>query len=131
MQASTPIMLAALHGHQFANLTTFRRTGAEVTTPVWFALEGERVYVMTMMTAGKVKRLRNNSAARLAASDRAGKPLGPAVGVTGRILTGAEREAARAALGRKYGLQKKLFDLMFKLRGRQDQQAYLEFRIEP
>ena len=40
----------ALHGHAYASLTTLRRDGTPVVTPVWFALEGGRVYVVTTFT---------------------------------------------------------------------------------
>lgn len=128
MQATTPDALSILDRQQFANLTTFRRNGAGVTTTVWFAREGDKIYIMTMISAGKVKRLRNNPAATLGPSDRAGKPLGGEVAVRGRLLGADERPAAVRALNRKYGWQKQVFDLMFKLRGRSASQVYLEFR---
>jgi PPOX class probable F420-dependent enzyme len=129
MQITAPDALSILEGHQFANLTTFRRDGTGVTTTVWFARDGDRVYIMTMVSAGKVKRLRNNPSARLGPSDRAGKPLGGEVVVRGRLLGDAERPAAVRALNRKYGWQKRIFDLMFKLRGRSASQVYLEFHL--
>ena len=128
MQTTTLDALSILDRHQFANLTTFRRNGAGVTTTVWFARDGDRVYIMTMSSAGKVKRLRNNPAARLGPSDRAGKPLGGEIAVRGRLLGGVERAAAVRALNCKYGWQKRMFDLVFKLRGRSASQVYLEFR---
>ena len=129
MQSTTPDTLAILEGHQFANLTTFRRSGDGVTTPVWFAKVGDKVFVMTMGSAGKVKRLRNNPAAKLGPSDRAGKPLGGQIDVQGRMLGAEERAEAVGALNRKYGFQKRMFDLMFKLRGKSASQVYLEFRL--
>lgn len=128
MDDVTTDALAMLDGHDFANLTTFRRNGQPVTTPVWFAKAGASIYVMTMASAGKVKRLRNNPAARLGPSDRSGKPLGADAEVRGRLLGPEEQALAKQALSRKYGWQKKLFDLMFKLRGKQSDQVYLEFR---
>lgn len=125
---TTTDALAKLEGHEFANLTTFRRNGQPVTTPVWFAKNGASVYVMTMTSAGKVKRLRNNPAARLGPSDRSGKPLGADAEVRGRLLGREEQTPAKQALSRKYGWQKKLFDLMFRLRGKRASQVYLEFR---
>lgn len=120
--------LAELDGHEFANLTTFRRNGQPVRTTVWFAKEGSSIYVMTMASAGKVKRLRNNPAARFGPSDRSGKALGVDAEVRGRVLGSEDQALARQALNRKYGWQKRLFELMFKLRGKQSSQVYLEFR---
>ena len=129
MSATIPTGLAVLAGHQFANLTTYRRSGAGVATLVWFAQAGDRVYVMTGAGAGKVKRLRNNPAALLAPSDRAGKPLGGEVAVRGRVLPPDEEDLAARALNQKYGWQKRIFDLMAKLRGRTMERVFLEFTL--
>ena len=129
MSAAIPTGLAVLAGHQFANLTTYRRSGAGVATPVWFAQSGDRVYVMTGAQAGKVKRLRNNPAALLAPSDRAGNPLGGEVAVRGRMLSPDEARLAERALNQKYGWQKRMFDLFGKLRRRAFERVYLEFTL--
>jgi uncharacterized protein len=50
---------AALRGQSFMRLTTYRKSGEPVATPVWFAEEGEKLYVTTDRISGKVKRLRH------------------------------------------------------------------------
>ncbi len=95
---------AALHGHKYANLTTFKRNGVGVPTPVWFAEDGGRIYVMTRSDSWKMKRLRNNPRATLAPSTIRGKTTGPAVPVVGRLLGPEESPVALAALRRKYFL---------------------------
>lgn len=124
---TTPHSFAVLEGHQYANLTTYRRSGAGVVTPVWFAQVGDRIYVLTIADAGKVKRLRNNPAALLAPCTGSGKPLGGEVAMRGRVLPPAEEQLAITALDRKYGWQKKIFDLLGRLRGGKARRAYLEF----
>jgi len=59
-----------LDRHRYVSLATFRRNGAEVATPVWFAALGARLYVVTSGDSGKVKRLRNTPRARVAPSTR-------------------------------------------------------------
>lgn len=54
MVAGTPLA-AALDDHRYALLTTFRRTGRPVTTPVWFAVAGGSVYFRTSARTGKAK----------------------------------------------------------------------------
>ncbi|MEJ7654617.1 MAG: pyridoxamine 5'-phosphate oxidase family protein [Chloroflexia bacterium] len=49
---------AALHGHTYARLTTFRKNGEGVASAMWFALEGGQLYIATPANTGKVKRLR-------------------------------------------------------------------------
>ena len=44
---------------RYVNLASFRKSGREVLTPVWIVSEGERLYVYTNVTSGKVKRIRN------------------------------------------------------------------------
>ena len=56
-----PEELARLDREAYLNLATFRRSGAAVETPVWFAAHAGRLYVFTEADAGKVKRLRANA----------------------------------------------------------------------
>lgn len=113
---TTTTTFAGLQGQQFMNLTTYRRSGEAMVTPVWFAQDGDTLYVMTTATAGKVKRLRNNPGVQVGPSDRAGKPLGPVVAAQGRVLEGEEAKKADALLSKKYGLMKKMFDVAGSLR---------------
>ena len=99
--------------YQFINLTTFRKTGVAVSTPVWFAQDGNRLVMTTDASAGKVKRIRNNPRVELAPSDMRGKALGDAKAVQAqaRILQGDEASTAEKLLKKKYGLQWSLFGL--------------------
>jgi hypothetical protein len=115
-QEQTALAFPTLQGHKFINLTTFRKTGKAVVTPVWFAQENGRVYVYTGAETGKAKRIRNNPQVQLTPSTRTGEPLGPSVDAVARILSREEEPVAKRALDQKYGWQKKLFDLFLKLR---------------
>ncbi|HEU4327913.1 MAG TPA: PPOX class F420-dependent oxidoreductase [Roseiflexaceae bacterium] len=124
MTASDPF--AALEGQQFMNLITFRKSGQPVATPVWFAREGNRLYVMTALDTGKVKRVRNSPRVELAPSDRRGTPLGPVFPARAQLLPeGAETRRADALLTQKYGWMKRMFDLMARVSGRGNQRAFL------
>ncbi len=127
-ESSNSRPLSILDGYKFANLTTLRKNGQAVTTPVWFATIGENVYVVTTQSTGKVKRLRNNPAAQIGPSDQRGKPLGQQVAVVSRLLNEAEYPPVIQALNAKYGLMKRVIDLMLILRGLQSQRVYLEFK---
>jgi len=59
----------ALNNAQYMSLKTFRKNGDGVPTPVWFAEENDKLYVMTLAHAGKVKRIRNNSTIEIAPCD--------------------------------------------------------------
>jgi PPOX class probable F420-dependent enzyme len=113
-----------LERQQYANLFTYRKSGEAVKTPIWFALHNGKAYVMTGAEAGKVKRIRNNNQVEIGPADRAGKPLGPTVAATARVLDEAEIAIAKEALDKKYGLFKAVFDFFGTLSGMQ--RAYLE-----
>jgi hypothetical protein len=83
-------------------LTTYRRDGTPVGTPVNIAVDGDRAFVRTFDRAWKTKRLRNNPEAQIAPSTARGKPTGPAVRVRARLLSGDEATQAGRALRRKY-----------------------------
>jgi len=111
-------LVSLLHNHQYANLFTFRKNGDAVKTPIWFAEHAGRLYVMTNMGAGKVKRIRNSGRVEIGPSDQAGKPLGPTVEAQARLLSNPEEiQMAKRSLDAKYGLFKKIFDIFGKLSG--------------
>lgn len=94
-----------LQGHQFINLTTYRKNGQPVMTTVWFAQEGDRIVGTSMEYAGKIKRLRHTSAVTITPSTYDGRPLGDTVTGLGRVLPPEEAESAKQALRAKYGAQ--------------------------
>lgn len=111
--------LSALEGHSYVRMTTHRRDGREVATPVWFAFPdnartGDRVYVVTGANTGKAKRIRAGSPADLTPSNWRGRPAAGArtVRAAGRFLDGPEAEAAERALAAKYGLQYRAFNFV-------------------
>lgn len=106
---------ATLQGQKYINLTTFRKSGVPVVTPVWFVQEDERLYVMTTANAGKVKRVRNSGRVLVALSDSRGKPLGPNMRAQARLLPATQAAQIERLLNRKYGLFKRGFDLMMGL----------------
>ncbi len=106
----------ALAGQQYMSLTTFRKNGDAVPTPVWFAQVGDRLVVTTDPNSGKVKRIRNNDRVTVAPCKMNGEVTGDAVEASARVLTPEEGAAADKALSKKYGLQKRLFGLMGAMR---------------
>jgi PPOX class probable F420-dependent enzyme len=82
-------------------LTTYKRDGTPVSTPVSIAVEGDHAFIRTYDAAGKTKRLRNNPEVEVAPSTVTGKPTGPAFRATARLLDGAEAaHAARLLTGK-------------------------------
>jgi PPOX class probable F420-dependent enzyme len=83
-------------------LTTFRRDGTPVGTPVNLAVDGDHAYLRSPGTAWKVKRLRNDAAVRVAPSTARGRATGPAVDAVARRIEGDEAMRAARALRRKH-----------------------------
>ena len=97
--------MTALPHSTYVSLTTFRRTGAPVPTPVWAVPDGESLIVWTRAESGKVKRLRHTSRVTLAPCDVRGRVTSPAVEGRAEFVDRAEWPAAIAALRRAYGLR--------------------------
>ena len=112
-----PGLLTALRGHQCIRLTTFRKTGVPVSTPVWFAVEGDRIYLFSLAGAGKLKRIRNNPSVKVAPSDFQGRPLGPEFEASAHILPETQEKVVDPIMGRKYGWQLAMLKLVYRLQG--------------
>jgi PPOX class probable F420-dependent enzyme len=93
---------AAIQNQRYISLTTFRKNGAGVATPVWFGEEDGKLYVMTLSKMGKTKRVRNNPQVRVAPCTMRGKVTGPEFPATVRILPPEEQKHARQTINRKY-----------------------------
>ena len=118
---------AELDRHRYVSLATFRRNGTAVATPVWFAAADGKLYVFTAGEAGKVKRLRQSSRARVAPCDSRGGLRGEWQDATARIVTDASVIVrAEAAVRRKYGWQSRMLDLFSRLSGRFKRRAWIE-----
>lgn len=89
---------------KYIALTTFRRDGTPVSTPVWFVREGNALVVTTQGTSGKVRRIRANPSVTVGPCDMRGRPTGPAV--EGRAVLADKGETARitSAISKRYGL---------------------------
>jgi PPOX class probable F420-dependent enzyme len=111
---------------RYVSLATFRKNGREVRTPVWIAPDrddprGRRSFVYTNAKSGKVKRIRANGRARLAACDVRGKLLGEGVWIdaSARVVEEpVEVERGFAEILHKYGWQMHLALLASRLSGR-------------
>jgi PPOX class probable F420-dependent enzyme len=114
-----------LRGYKYAVLVTFRRNGEAVPSPVWCSVdERGKAYIKTRHDAGKVKRLRNDSRAVIAASDIRGRPLGSAIKTAGRVLPRDEWAHAEQTLAAAYGAGRRISERP--MGGPEDLAAYVE-----
>lgn len=110
--------LGQFANEKYLNLETYRKTGASVRTPLWFAEKNGLFYVYSLADAGKVKRIRNNPRVRFASCDLRGNLKGEWVNGQVRILEGPEAAHANSLLDQKYGLIKRMGNLTSNLLGR-------------
>ncbi len=115
---SSASVFQPLQGQQYINLTTFRKSGEGVATPVWFAIEGEMIYIVTQQDSGKVKRIRNNSRITMAASDSRGqvKPGTPTIEGHATVTALTAGGPGDRALRGKYGWMYQAFGWFWSLR---------------
>ena len=101
-----------------ALLTTFRRDGTPVGTPVSLVVEDDHAYFRTWSTSGKMKRIRNNPEVEVAPSTALGRATGPAIRGRVRVLKDAEAEHAARLLSRKHPVMHRfLVPMAHRLRG--------------
>jgi PPOX class probable F420-dependent enzyme len=91
-----------IQGQKYISLTTYRKTGTGVATPVWFGEQDGKLYVMTRSDMWKTKRIRNNPQVRVAPCTMRGKVTGPEFAATARLLPPEEFARARQPIDRKY-----------------------------
>jgi uncharacterized protein len=108
-------------------LTTYKRDGTPIGTPVNIAVDGNRAFVRTFDTAWKLKRIHNNPEVEIAPSTWRGRPTGPAIRARARLLEGEESAYAGRLLVRKHPiLHRILVPLVHRLRG--NETVHIELR---
>ena len=117
---------ATLGRNPFIALTTYRKNGAPVMTPVWFIQQDGKLFVWTAVASGKVKRLKNNPQVQLGPSNHSGKLLGAIQQGSAHIANAEEYPALDKAFKAKYGWQVQFFALLWKIQGHKH--TYIEIR---
>jgi len=98
---------AALGDEEFVSLTTFRRSGERVSSPMWVARDSDALVMFTPQVSGKVKRLRNDPCVELRPCGRFGRVevgVEPVACVAEVLTDEASLERVSGLLRRKYGL---------------------------
>ena len=107
---------------KYVSLTTFRRDGTPVSTPVWFVADKGSLLVETDGSSYKVKRIRRNDNVTVAPCNATGRVAGDAVAAHAAILPAAELPRVERLLHRKYRLDYifvlPVYLLVQRLRGR-------------
>jgi hypothetical protein len=121
-----------LYPANFVLLTTYRKDGTPVPTPVWLAQNNGKLYVTTSSHAGKIKRIRNNGRVTLTPCDARGhvKEKAPTIEGDARELEPAYHAQAKGLLRRKYGFAFMLISLLYflQLGKRKHKNTFIEIK---
>jgi PPOX class probable F420-dependent enzyme len=90
---------------KYALLTTYKKDGTPVGTPVWVAPDGDRIVVWTNPKSWKVRRIRRTPAVTLQVCDNRGRArVGEVFAGSAEILDAGGTDRVRGLVGRKYGV---------------------------
>ena len=112
--------LDTLAAAKYISLTTFRKDGSPVATPVWLARQGDALVVVTDPDSGKVKRLRNDPSVLISPCDMRGRVKDGSISVPGTVAFQDEAQTLQTLdlIGRKYGLMGRIIGWMNERRAR-------------
>ncbi|WP_409467615.1 PPOX class F420-dependent oxidoreductase [Streptomyces sp. HC307] len=108
--------LDRLGAGKYLLITSYRRNGTPVPTPVWVVADGDALGVWTVADSWKVKRIRNRSDVLVGPCDLRGNPTGEQVPATAEITDPATTARYRQLIARKYGVVGRLTLLGSRLR---------------
>jgi PPOX class probable F420-dependent enzyme len=93
---------------RYVSLTTYRKDGTAVASPVWQATSGDLMYIVSDADAWKVRRIRRDSRVRVTVCDFRGRIADGAPTAEGNahLLDDDGTQTARAIVARKYVLSR-------------------------
>ena len=114
--------LAAFAGKKYLSLETYRKSGQAVGTPLWFATAPDEavLYVYTLASSGKAKRLRRLPEAKIAPCDMRGRITGSWIPVRANFVSGETYALGMRLLDRKYWPLKPIMNLLTRLTPRRE-----------
>jgi len=108
--------VARLTANKYVLVTTYRKNGTPVSTPMWVVRDGEGLAVWSAVDTFKVKRIRNNPAVRLAPCDIRGNPKGEEVAATAELMDAAGTGRVRRLIAGRFPVTGRLVMLGSRLR---------------
>ena len=125
---------------KYLSLTSYKRDGTPVATPVWFVQEGPHLFIETELDSFKMKRILRNPAVTIAPCTAWGRTRGDPVPAMARLLDEARWNDVKALMAKKYRVDRILvlpiYNLVQKVTGKAvptDQQhpVFVEITPEP
>ncbi|MEU0970273.1 PPOX class F420-dependent oxidoreductase [Streptomyces sp. NPDC005917] len=116
MDDTTGTDIDRLGAGKYLLVTSYRKDGTPVPTPVWVVRDGDTLGVWTAADTWKVKRIRRRADVRVGPCDLRGRPTGDPVQATAEIADAATTARYRELIVRKYGITGRLTLLGSRLR---------------
>ncbi|MEU6576664.1 PPOX class F420-dependent oxidoreductase [Streptomyces sp. NPDC046805] len=107
---------ARLGAGKYLLVSSYRKDGTAVPTPVWVVRDGDTLGVWTAADSWKVKRIRRRADVVVGPCDLRGRPTGDQVPATAEICDAATTARYRDLIARKYGITGRLTLLGSRLR---------------
>jgi PPOX class probable F420-dependent enzyme len=121
--------LDTLGSGKYLLITSYRKNGTGVATPVWVVRDGAALGAWTAADTWKVKRIRNRADVLVGPCDMRGRPTGDQIPATAEIVDAAATAHYRQLIARKYGLIGRL--TLFGSRLRRGERGTVGIRITP
>lgn len=116
--------------YPYVNFGTFRKNGAKIATPVWFATAEGKAYLWSQRDTWKIKRLLNNSRCDLTPCNVNGKKnLGPTLAGVGKLVDSSRVPAIKRMFRKKYGLSYGVLEFFGRLKPGSDH-VYVEIAAD-
>jgi PPOX class probable F420-dependent enzyme len=113
--ATTPADLETLFPGRYLNVTSFKRDGTGVATPVWFVSDGRRLFALTDLHSAKIRRIRRNPHVLIAPCRADGKLRSEPVPARAEVLTATpELERVQTLLIERYKLSYRIVMLIYR-----------------
>ena len=108
--------LDALFPGRYLSVTSFKRDGTGVATPVWFASDGRRLFALTDLHSAKVRRMRRNPHVLVASCRPDGKLRREPVAARAEVLTSTtDLDRVHRLLTGRYKISYRLVMLVYRL----------------
>ena len=104
----TGAQLDAQFPGKYLSLTSFKRDGTGVATPMWFVIDNQRLIVRTDPQSFKAKRIRRNPSVMIAPCTANGRPRSDPVPGRVEVLPDSELDHAEKLMARKYRIDRVL-----------------------
>jgi uncharacterized protein len=108
--------LEALFPGRYLSVTSFKRDGTGVATPVWFVSDGGRLFALTDLHSAKVRRIRRNPRVLIASCRADGKLRSEPLVARAVVLTAnPDLERVQKLLIERYKTSYRLVMLIYRL----------------